>query len=87
MSDLLHQVTEASRDLLPLGKWVNAAVRYLLDHGAKVFDSIGIVVESFAESIEHGLLAIPFWAMILAATLVGVRRVGGSVRISVFEAG
>jgi glycine betaine/proline transport system permease protein len=76
MSDLLNQVTDASRDMLPLGKWVNAAVRYMLDHGAKVFDSIGIVVERFAESIEHGLLAIPFWVMILVATLVGIRRVG-----------
>lgn len=76
MSDLLSQVTDASHDVLPLGKWVNAAVRYMLDHGAKVFDSIGIVVEGFAESIEKGLLAIPFWVMILFATAVGVRRVG-----------
>ncbi len=45
MSDLLTQVTEASRNMLPLGKWVNAGVRHLLDHGAKVFDSIGVVVE------------------------------------------
>lgn len=76
MSDLLSQVTDASHNVLPLGKWVNAAVRYMLDHGAKFFDSIGILVEGFAESIEKGLLAIPFWVMILGATAVGVRRVG-----------
>lgn len=76
MSDLLSQFTDASHDVLPLGKWVNAAVRYMLEHGAKVFDSIGVVVEGFAESIETGLLAIPFWLMILVATAVGIRRVG-----------
>ena len=76
MSDLLTQVTEASRNMLPLGKWVNAGVRHLLDHGAKVFDSVGVVVEGFAQSIEHGLLAIPFWLVILVATVVGIRRVG-----------
>jgi len=76
MSDLLTQVTEASRNMLPLGKWVNASVRHLLDHGDKLFDSIGVVVEGFAKSIEQGLLAIPFWLVILVATVVGIRRLG-----------
>jgi glycine betaine/proline transport system permease protein len=48
----------------------------MLNHAGKFFDSIGIVVEGFAQSIEQGLLAIPFWLMILLATLVGIRRVG-----------
>lgn len=76
MSDLLTQITDATHDMLPLGKWVNAAVKNLLDHGATVFDSIGVVVESFAQSIEQGMLAIPFWLVIAVATVVGIRRLG-----------
>lgn len=74
MSDLLNRVTEASHDMLPLGRWVNAGVKHLLDNGATVFDSIGVVVERFAEWIELGMLAIPFWLVILVATVVGIRR-------------
>jgi glycine betaine/proline transport system permease protein len=76
MSDLLTQVTDASRNMLPLGQWVNAGVKLLLDNGATVFDSIGVVVEGFAQSIEQGLQAIPFWLVILVAVVVGVRRIG-----------
>ena len=76
MSDLLTQVTDATHDMLPLGKWVNAGVKSLLDNSAAVFDSIGVVVEGFAQSIEQGMLAIPFWLVILVATVVGWRRLG-----------
>jgi glycine betaine/proline transport system permease protein len=76
MSDLLSQVTAASRDMLPLGKWVNAGVKLLLDNGATVFDSMGVVVEGFAQLIEQGMLAIPFWLLILVTTVVGIRRLG-----------
>jgi glycine betaine/proline transport system permease protein len=62
--------------MLPLGKWVNAGVKSLLDNSAAVFDSIGVVVEGFAQSIEQGMLAIPFWLVILVATVVGWRRLG-----------
>lgn len=76
MSDLLTTVTEASHDMLPLGQWVNAGVKVLLDNGASVFDSVGVVVEGFAQSIEQGLLAIPFWLVIAVATFVGIKRLG-----------
>jgi glycine betaine/proline transport system permease protein len=76
MSDLLTQVTDATSNLLPLGKWVNAGVKRLMDSGAAVFDSIGVVVEGFARSIEQGILSVPFWLMILVASLVGFRRLG-----------
>jgi glycine betaine/proline transport system permease protein len=76
MSDLLTQVTDATHNMLPLGKWVNAGVKNLLDNGATVFDSIGVVVEGFAQSIEQGMLAIPFWLVIAVATFVGIRRLG-----------
>jgi glycine betaine/proline transport system permease protein len=74
MSDLLTTVTEASHNMLPLGQWVNAGVKVLLDNGASVFDSVGVVVEGFAQSIEQGLLAIPFWLVIGLATYVGTKR-------------
>jgi glycine betaine/proline transport system permease protein len=76
MSDLYTQFTDETHNMLPLGQWVNEGVRLMLNHAGKFFDSIGIVVEGFAQSIEQGLLAIPFWLMILLATLVGIRRVG-----------
>lgn len=76
MSDLLSQVTKASHDVLPLGRWVNAGVKHLLDNGAAVFDSIGVVVEQFAKWVEMGMLALPFWLVILVAAAVGVRRLG-----------
>ena len=76
MSDLLSRVTEASHDVLPLGRWVNAGVKHLLDNGATVFDSIGVVVEQFAQWVEMGMLALPFWLVILIAAAVGVRRLG-----------
>ena len=76
MSDLLSRVTEASHDVLPLGRWVNTGVKHLLDNGAAVFDSIGVVVEQFAQWVEMGMLALPFWLVILVAAAVGVRRLG-----------
>ena len=76
MSDLPTRISDATHDMLPLGKWVDAGVTSLLDSSAAVFDSIGVVVEGFAKSIELGILAIPFWIAILVATFVGYRRLG-----------
>lgn len=76
MSELLTRATEALHSLLPLGRWVNAGVKLLLDHGATVFDSIGVMVEGFAQLIEQGMLAIPFWLTIPVVAVVGWRRLG-----------
>ncbi|RST45398.1 proline/glycine betaine ABC transporter permease [Variovorax sp. DXTD-1] len=62
--------------LLPLGRWVNAGVKLLLDHGASVFDSIGGMVEGFAQLIEQGMLAVPFWLTIPVVAVMGWRRLG-----------
>lgn len=75
MSDLLSQVTQASENMLPLGQWVNAGVKLLLDNGAALFDAIGLVVEQFAQWVETAMLAIPFWLVILVAVGVSIRRV------------
>src|SRR6218665_1392648 len=43
MSELLGRAIDALRELLPLGRWVNEGVKLLLDHGATVFDSVGVI--------------------------------------------
>lgn len=86
MSDLLTTVTEASRNMLPLGQWVNAGVKVLLDNGATVFDSVGVVVEGFAQSIEQGLIAIPFWLVIALITYLGFKRLGWTFGLFAFAA-
>lgn len=76
MLEWLQQALAHPRDLLPLGRWVNAGVKYLLDNGSTVFDSIGAAVEAFALGIEQGLLAIPAWLMVAGAVALGVWRLG-----------
>lgn len=76
MADLLQAGLERLREALPLGRWVNDGVKLLLDNGSTVFDAVGAVVESFAVSIEQGLLAIPWWAVVVAVEALGVWRLG-----------
>jgi glycine betaine/proline transport system permease protein len=63
-------------ELIPLGSWVDQAVRFLLDHDSKTFDAIGGVIEGVAAFVEHGLQAIPMWALMALFTGIGVWRVG-----------
>ncbi|AJZ61527.1 choline ABC transporter permease subunit [Paraburkholderia fungorum] len=63
-------------EVIPLGAWVDHGVHYLLDHDAKTFDSIGKVIESFAALIEHGLQAVPMWALMAFFVGIGLWRVG-----------
>ncbi len=63
-------------EIIPLGRWVDQSVHYLLDHDASTFDSIGKAIESFAAMIEHGLQAIPMWALMAFFILIGLWRVG-----------
>ena len=63
-------------EIIPLGSWVDQGVHYLLDHDAKTFDSIGKVIETFAAAVEHGLQAIPMWALIAIFVGIGLWRVG-----------
>jgi glycine betaine/proline transport system permease protein len=63
-------------EIIPLGSWVDQGVHYLLDHDAKTFDAIGKVIESFAAVIEHGLQAIPMWALMALFVGIGLWRVG-----------
>jgi glycine betaine/proline transport system permease protein len=63
-------------EMIPLGRWVDDSVRYLLDHDANTFDAIGRAIEAFAALIEHGLQAVPMWAMMAFFIGVGLWRVG-----------
>jgi len=86
MLDFITAAMAHPKDILPLGKWVNAGVKYLLDNGSEVFDAIGAVVESFAQGIESGLMAVPTWMMIGAAVALGFWRLGWKFAIFVLLA-
>lgn len=63
-------------ELIPLGSWVDQSVHYLLDHDSATFDAIGRAIESLAALVEHGLQAIPMWALMAVFIGVGLWRVG-----------
>src|ERR1700692_986619 len=63
-------------EIIPLGRWVEQSIHYLLDHDASTFDSIGKAIESFAALIAHGLQAIPMWALMAFFIAIGLWRVG-----------
>jgi glycine betaine/proline transport system permease protein len=86
MFDLITEALAHPKDILPLGKWVNAGVQYLLDNGSEVFDAIGAVVSIFADGIEAGLMAIPPWLMIGGAVALGFWRLGWKFAVFVLAA-
>jgi glycine betaine/proline transport system permease protein len=63
-------------EMIPLGSWVDQSVHYLLDHDAKTFDAIGHAIETLAALVEHGLQAVPMWAMMAFFIGIGLWRVG-----------
>ncbi|AOJ04957.1 choline ABC transporter permease subunit [Burkholderia mayonis] len=71
-------------ELISLGSWVDQSVHYLLDHDAKTFDAIGRAIEGLAALVEHGLQAVPMWAMMALFIGVGLWRVGW--RFAIFTA-
>lgn len=62
-------------EMIPLGKWVDSFVRYLLDHDSHGFDQFGNAVSWFAEGIEHGLQSMPFWLLMGIFIALGIWRV------------
>ncbi|NUO87711.1 MAG: proline/glycine betaine ABC transporter permease [Cupriavidus sp.] len=63
-------------ELLPVGRWVDQSVHYLLDHDAATFDAIGRAIGGLAELIERGLQAVPMWLMMAIFIGIGLWRVG-----------
>lgn len=64
MLDVLQQFFANPRDYLPVGKWVNDGISFLLDNNAKAFDVIGDGINVLARLIESGLQALPAWLLI-----------------------
>ncbi|HEV3427486.1 MAG TPA: choline ABC transporter permease subunit [Paraburkholderia sp.] len=63
-------------EIIPLGRWVDQSVHYLLDHDANTFDAIGRAIESFAKLIEQGLQGIPMPLLMAIFVVGGLWRVG-----------
>jgi glycine betaine/proline transport system permease protein len=63
-------------ELIPLGTWVDQSVHYLLDHDSHAFDMVGRAIDGLAGLVEHGLQAIPMWAMMALFIVVGFWRLG-----------
>ncbi|MEX3922125.1 choline ABC transporter permease subunit [Paraburkholderia sp. BR10936] len=63
-------------EIIPVGQWVDQSVHYLLDHDANSFDAVGKAIEGFAAFVEHGLQAIPMWALMAFFIAIGLWRVG-----------
>ena len=72
-------------EMIPLGRWVDQSVHYLLDHDANSFDAVGRAIEGFAALVEHGLQAIPMWALMAFFIAIGLWRVGW--RFAIFATG
>jgi glycine betaine/proline transport system permease protein len=64
MLDFLQQFSSNPRDYLPVGKWINSGISYLLDNNSKFFDAIGGGINILARLIENGLQALPAWLLI-----------------------
>lgn len=58
-----------------LGNWINAAVAFLVERNAGVFDAIGRVLERFTAGVEDALVAVPAWALIALVGVIAWRRV------------
>ena len=69
-------------EIIPVGQWVDQSVHYLLDHDANSFDAVGRAIEGFAALVEHGLQAIPMWALMAFFIAIGLWRVG--LRFAIF---
>ncbi|MBV7537846.1 proline/glycine betaine ABC transporter permease [Duganella sp. sic0402] len=71
-------------DFLPLGAWINEAVRFLVEHNGPSFELAGRAIENFSGLIEQLLQALPAWLLIALATLLAWRRLAW--RFAVFVA-
>jgi glycine betaine/proline transport system permease protein len=84
MLEFLQQFFSNPRDYLPVGRWVNEGITFLLDNNSTFFDSIGNVINVLARLVEQGLLALPAWLLIGAFVAVSFCRL--SWRFALFTA-
>ena len=64
------------REFLPLGEWVDGAVKHLIEADPGALQQLGVVVEGLTEVMEVLLLAAPVWLMAGVFVLTGLWRVG-----------
>jgi glycine betaine/proline transport system permease protein len=76
MSELWQRLLTTPQGALPLGDWVNALIRLLMDHNGGAFDAIGAAVEGLAATVEAMLLALPVWALMGGFVALGLWRLG-----------
>ncbi|HBP66538.1 MAG TPA: glycine/betaine ABC transporter [Desulfosporosinus sp.] len=61
---------------LPLGKWVNSGVEWLLNHFGNAFDAFTASVTSVTDSLRSGLGLLPWFVIILIFALLAWRAKG-----------
>lgn len=63
-------------EFLPLGKWVDQGVNYVIDNDGGTLEKLGSGVGTLTEAIELGLQALPVWVVAAIFVLTGFWRVG-----------
>jgi len=64
------------KGLLPLAKWVDSAMNWLLDNLSGFFDFIGFIILQVVNGIEDFFLYVPWFVIILLIGLAGWKLVG-----------
>ena len=62
-------------DFLPLGKWVDQGVTYVIDNDGGTLEKLGTGIGVMTESIELLLQAVPVWIVVVIFVLTGFWRV------------
>jgi glycine betaine/proline transport system permease protein len=63
-------------DYIPIGRWANESINFLLDHDHGSFEALGKVVSGLTDTIQHGLLAVPAWGVTAALVAFAFWRLG-----------
>ena len=66
---------------LPIGKWVNVIVDWLIDNTSFLFESIKDFISILLNNIEKFLLWLPWWAVLLLIAMIALWVAGRRVAI------
>jgi glycine betaine/proline transport system permease protein len=66
----------AMSDFLPLGEWVDQAVKFVVDNDGGTLERLGSGIGSMTEAVELGLQALPVWLVTMLLVLMGFWRIG-----------
>lgn len=61
---------------LPLGEWVDRAVKFIVDNDGGSLERLGSGIGTLTEGLEIGLQAVPFYAITALLAGLGLWRVG-----------